>query len=360
VSLPTTTLGRFKIPEARKRRSLVLFFLCSTIIRLLHLPANTRNTKKQSSTKKKGSMTDLDTVCTIEGLFETFYTSAIVPPDAEPMIHALEFNRLMAWQRAIDYEDGPGVLTVEKLRLVTPTVMFALQRFAFKVMCAHPSYKQFVSRGTLATGVAQVEAPAAGPAPSIPAAVAEEAPATSIEEESEADVASEVSEDAEKNVADEDFQGKAPAYFATAQEYIEYDIKVKLAHFNKYKMHKRETPPNRKWFPSEEIYEAALAGRTLLCTKPTHEGNRVLYPGQFYTNSKRICKACQCKAVRKPASVYETAEAWQAATVARNCKPKEDEFPDKAEYDKAMVMHVERRKESKRENAKAHKRAREA
>jgi len=298
-------------------------------------------------------MSELETACTIEGLFEKLYTSAVVPVDAKPMLNVFEFNRLMDWQRVTNCEDGPGVLTAEKLTYTTPIVMMALQTFAFKRMCAHPNYEYFVAHGALDDmRVDNATMPEADPVP-------DEDPDAHVDNSAtaEADAASQDVTQPDKDRSDE----VRPLRFNTAEAYIEYDLKQNLEHYNKYNRQMRQSPPDRAWFPTYEVYKAALDGRTMVCTKPTHVGSRALYPGDFYTNAQRICKQCQRKVMRKATAVYETAEAWQAAHEnARNETPKEDEFPDKSEYERAVVMHQERRKVYKREHAKAQKRAREA
>lgn len=263
-------------------------------------------------------MTELQTAFTILHLFEQLYTSAIVPDDAEPTIGIYDFAHVMMWQQLQKMEDGPRVLTVDKLKNVTPIVMMALQMFAFNTMCAHPDYDDFVARG-----------------------------AFDLDEDSDVE-----------EVAIEE---PALLTFATAEEYIQYDVNQKLDYYRDHQRRMPETLPDPACFPNNEVYNEAIAGRKVLCSKATHEGSRILNPGQFYTTGKRLCIECQRRAMRKTRNTYPSATAWETAHPTTNPKPKEIEFPSPVEYENALVIHRARRAAYKKaKNAEARKRDRNA
>ena len=78
--------------------------------------------------------------------------------------------------------------------------------------------------------------------------------------------------------------------------------------------------PHLPFFFSKSEYEAALNGRFILCDKEDHEGERLLPPGDYYSNL--VCKSFKRKQVyfkRKekedPSPLFESAEEWFSASV---------------------------------------------
>ena len=134
--------------------------------------------------------------------------------------------------------------------------------------------------------------------------------------------------------------------FETAEDYVVFDAQMKLDYYETHgkRMHQKDPPLN--WFPTEQVHARAMSLRCVVCVDPGHVGDRLLRPGEFFPNRK--CIVCQRRKWRKPRSQYTTAEEWATAHPDTNPKPRESDFPDRAEFEAAMSTHVLRRKEYKK------------
>lgn len=249
---------------------------------------------------------------TIVNLFEQLYDAAIVPETMESLIGTRHFERLMRWQRAHPIEDGPRVLTVDKLPDESDTTLYAFQSFALFSAMKTPGFR----------------------------------------------------EEEETNTSDEDEDPPIPPpheiFFRTAEDYVEWDIGVKMDYYEQTGKRKRKTDPPLSWFPSAEVKESALRQCMLVCTDATHVGDRRLRPDQVYKDINRKCKECTLRKKRKPLASYASADEWAARFPTSNPQPKAAEFADAAAYEAACALHEVRSKEYKKAHNDANKDRRKA
>ena len=77
---------------------------------------------------------------TLRERFEDLYDWAIVPVDAECYLEPCEFDMLMRWQETHILEDGPRVLTVDKLPDTNEESLMQLQFFAYDRVSRIPTF----------------------------------------------------------------------------------------------------------------------------------------------------------------------------------------------------------------------------
>lgn len=161
---------------------------------------------------------------------------------------------------------------------------------------------------------------------------------------------------------------------------------------------REQTPPfftrSVSWFLHDADYEAAIKERCYVCPRSEHIGDRTLTPEQHLTlpSGMRMCKTCfpvydtanewathndvsasrpeehrfsnvseyhlavtlHRNAKRRLAykertrKIYHTADEWARDHVHTNPKPKTNEFSSEAQYQEALAMHSQRRKEYNR------------
>lgn len=124
------------------------------------------------------------------------------------------------------------------------------------------------------------------------------------------------------------------------------------------------TPPPLATFPTAAMHAQALLDRKFVCDKPAHAGNRVLGPSEINRKGGRTCKACKAadakerkERVREAPTIYETAEAFLAATAKAGsdthpdmtvgfcAAPKPAQFSTAQEFDRAVALrndHIKR------------------
>lgn len=226
---------------------------------------------------------------TLRERFEELYDWAIVPLDAECHLEPREFDMLMRWQETHTLEDGPRVLTVDKLPDKSEESLMELQFFAYDRVSRIPTFNP---------------------------------------------------------PDDSDYAWAYDIFFYSAKEYIRFDTEMQLGEYQRTgKLDKRIDPPPY-FFPNAEIRYEAMRGRCFVCVKPAHVGERVLPPDLFFTanNGVRMCKACNA-----PHTPTMTAEQWQQRFPDTVHTPNENDFVDTHEFHMALTIHKERKRSRARE-----------
>ena len=231
-------------------------------------------------------------IFTILRLLERLYDTAVIPDTMEVMIDPCDFERVVEWQRRHPVPDGPRVLTLERLGDPNPEALMAFQMFAYNMAAHHPEF------GSLDTETAS---------------------------DQEGDV-----------------------MFTTAEEYVVVDSARKMEYFRETGKRMYQKDPNPSWFPNEVVWEEAMRLRCVVCVDPEHVGDRLLQPGQFYSNADRKCIECQRRKWRKPRITYASADDWASRHPDTNPKPRESDFSDSTHFQTALAIHTQRRKDYKR------------
>lgn len=223
---------------------------------------------------------------TILHLLERLYDAAVVPETMEPLINAHDLHSVIEWQREHPISEGPRVLTVEELGDPNHDALMAFQMFAYNTTARHSGFSHAEERDDV--------------------------------------------------------------LFTSAEEYVAFDSREKLDYYETHgkRMYQKDPPPH--WFPTEQVRAQAMRLRCVVCVDPEHVGDRLLRPGEFYPNADRKCIACQRRKWRKPRTQYASAEDWASAHPDTNPKPKESDFPDASQFEAAMAVHAQRRKEYKK------------
>ena len=230
---------------------------------------------------------------TILHLLERLYDTAVVPEAMEAIINPYDLESVVAWQRCNPVDDGPRILTLERLGDPNHAALMAFQMFAYNTTAHQPNFGTFVT------------------------------------DESKDDDADDL-------------------YFETAEEYIEWDSALKLDYFRETGKRKYQKDPDPSWFPNETVREEGMRGRCVVCVDANHVGDRLLRPGQFYPNADRKCIDCQRRKWRKPRTMYASADEWALKHPNTNPKPIMADFSDNAQFQEALAMHTQRRKDSKK------------
>lgn len=230
---------------------------------------------------------------TLRERIEELYDWAIVPVDAECYLEPCEFDMLMRWQETHTLDDGPCVLTVDKLPDTSEESLAELQRFAYDRVSRIPTFNP---------------------------------------------------------PDDSEYAWAYDIFFYSAREYIRFDTEMQLGEYQRTgKLDKRIDPPPY-FFPNDEVRNEAMSGRCFVCVKPGHVGERVLPPDLFFTvrNGGRVCKACR-NSSHTPAILSMTVEQWQQRFPDTVHTPVENDFVNTHEFHKAMTIHTERKRSRARE-----------
>ena len=229
---------------------------------------------------------------TLRERFEDLYDWAIVPVDAECYLEPREFDMLMRWQETHTREDGPRVLTVDKLPDTSEKSLMELQLFAYDRVSRIPTFNP---------------------------------------------------------PDDSEYAWAYDIFFYSAKEYIQFDTEMQLGEYQRTgKLDKRIDPPPY-FFPNAEVRNEAMRGRCFVCVKPGHVGERVLPPDLFFTanNGVRMCKACN--APHTSLTLSMTAEQWQQRFPDTMQIPIENHFVSTQEFHTALTIHKERKRSRARE-----------
>lgn len=230
------------------------------------------------------------------------YDWAIVPDDAECYLEPWEFEMLMRWQDTHTLEDGPRVLTVDKLPDTSEESLMELQFFAYDRVSRIPTFDP---------------------------------------------------------PDDSEYAWAYDIFFYSAKEYIQFDAEMQLGEYQRMgKLDKRIDPPPY-FFPNADIRNEAMRGRCFVCVKPGHVGERVLPPDLFCTanNGVRVCEACRDSPPPRTAPTLSmTAEQWQHRFPNTNQTPIETDFVNAHEFQTALAIHKDRKRSRARELYRAHTR----
>lgn len=145
---------------------------------------------------------------TLRERFEELYDWAIVPVDAECYLEPCEFDMLMRWQETHTLEDGPRVVTVDKLPDTSEESLMELQFFAYDRVSRIPTFNP---------------------------------------------------------PDDSEYAWAYDIFFYSAREYIQFDTEMQLGEYQRTgKLDKRIDPPPY-FFPNAEVRNEAMCGRCFVC-----------------------------------------------------------------------------------------------